>query len=84
MWAIATGTISAFKKKEKEKEKSGKESQYMVSHPNSVRICQSGWTGNQGMTQHLGECRDSVALHEGECCDLPGPVVLPVDVASAW
>ena len=29
MWAIPTGTSSAFKKKKK----SGKESQYMVSHP---------------------------------------------------
>ena len=33
MWAIPTGTSSALKKKI-----SGKESQYMVSHSNSVRI----------------------------------------------
>ena len=30
MWAIPTGTSSALKKKQK---KTGKESQYMVSHP---------------------------------------------------
>ena len=33
MWAIPTGTSSSFKKKRKRKKRSGKESQYMVSHP---------------------------------------------------
>ena len=39
-----------------------------------------GWT--LLMFQHLGECRDCVAPHKGECCDLPGSVVPPVGVAS--
>ena len=36
------------------------------------------------MSRHLGECRDRVVPHGGECYDLPGSVVSPVDVASAW
>ena len=34
---------------EKEK-KTGKESQFIVSRPEPVRICHSGWTGNRGVT----------------------------------
>ena len=41
-----------------------------------------GWT--LLLFQHLGECRDYVALHEEESCDLPELVVLPVSVASTW
>ena len=49
MWAIPTGTSSAFKKK--------KSPSIWSRTPNSVRICQSGRTGNRGVTswyQSLG------------------------------
>ena len=47
-----------------------------------VRAPLLGWT--LLLFQHLGECRDCVALHDGGCYDLLEPVVPPVGVASAW
>ena len=45
MWTIPTGTSSALKKK------IGKESQYMVSHPELGSDPPSGRIGNRGVTR---------------------------------
>ena len=50
--------------------------------PVMVRALRLGWT--LLLFRHLGECRDRVVPHGGECYDLPGSVVSPVDVVSVW
>ena len=49
--------------------------------PIVIRALWLGWT--LLLFQHLGECQDCVDPHDGECCDLPVSVVLPMGVASA-
>ena len=36
------------------------------------------------LLRHLGECRDYVVLCGGECYDLLGSIVSPVDAAFVW
>ena len=41
-------------------------------------VCAPGLGSTFLLFQRLGECRDCVALHEEESCDLPAFVVYPV------
>ena len=59
MWAIPTGTGTALKKNQV------KSPSPESRTPNSVRICQSGRTGNRGVTRRQQAVATSVPIKRG-------------------